>query len=227
MGFLFRLNSLEQSPTDHQSITNKSVFEHCHRSFSIRECKQKPIWYGVRAVSGKLPKEKLMKVNARLTAITLAILALTSAIAINANAQSGTVVAHPQKIEGGWLFNVVVPPGTPGPPSFLALDSFADGGGWSGHASTDSAANWSATFGSWKWSNGDVVITQVQFSQDASGVPTGLITIHKRMHFTSTDTLAGTSSVTFCAMDGTNCFTPPGRARITAARIKAAGPSAP
>jgi hypothetical protein len=162
-----------------------------------------------------------MKINSRLAAMAFAFLALAAGTARTANAQQNG------NIEGGWLFNVTVPPGTPGPPSFLALDSFAAGGGWSGHASTDSATNWSPAYGTWKWSTGRIVITQYQFSQDSAGVPTGLVIIHKQVHFTGPDTLVGSSSVSFCDLNGQNCFSPPANAQVVATRIKASGPSTP
>ena len=162
-----------------------------------------------------------MKINSKFPAMAFAFLALVAATAIAANAQQN------YKIEGGWLFNVTVPPGTPGPASFLALDSFATGGAWSGHASTDSAANWSPAYGTWKWNNSKVVITQYQFSQDSAGVPVGLVIIHKQVHFTGPNTLEGSSSVSFCDLNGQNCFSPPADALVVATRIKAAGPSTP
>ena len=161
-----------------------------------------------------------MKINSRFPAMAFAFLALVAATAITANAQQN-------KIEGGWLFNVTVPSGTPGPATFLALDSFATGGGWSGHASTDSVAGWSAAHGTWKWETNRVVITQYQFSQDSAGIPTGLVIIHKQVHFTGPDTLAGSSSVSFCDLNGQNCFSPPANALVVATRIKASGPSTP
>ena len=161
-----------------------------------------------------------MKTKSRFLAIAFAFLTFVAVTATTANAQQN-------KIEGGWLFNVTVPPGTPGPPTFLALDSFATGGGWSGHASTDSVAGWSAAYGTWKWDATRVVITQYQFSQDSSGVPTGLVIIHKQVHFTGPDTLAGSSSVSFCDLNGQNCFSPPANALVVATRIKGSGPSTP
>jgi hypothetical protein len=130
-------------------------------------------------------------------------------------------------IEGGWLFTVVVPPGTPGPPSFQALDVFSKGGGWVGHASTDRATNWSPVYGSWKRVSERIVITQYQFAEDSSGMAIGTVIVHKEVHFTGPDSIAGTSSVSFCDLNESNCFTPPGRANVSAVRIKASGPLAP
>lgn len=132
-----------------------------------------------------------------------------------------------RSVEGGWLFTIVPPPGTPGPASFQALDTFSGGGGWSGHASTDRATNWSPGFGSWARVGEEIVITQYQFIEDSVGNPVGTVIVHKQVHFTGPDTVAGTSSVSFCDMNEENCFTPPGRAAFSAKRIKAAGPVAP
>ena len=37
----------------------------------------------------------------------------------------------------------------------------------------------------------------------------GTVIIHKQVHFTGADSLAGTSSVSFCDLNENNCFTPP------------------
>ncbi len=152
---------------------------------------------------------------------------IPSLVAQNQAANNSEGKYRNMKIEGGWLFTVIVPPGTPGPASFQALDTFSAGGGWAGHASTDRAASWSPVYGSWERINDRVVITQMQFVEDASGMAIGTVIIHKQVHFTGADSLAGTSSVSFCDLNENNCFTPSGRATVSAIRIKAAGPSAP
>ena len=152
--------------------------------------------------------------------LTAAIAAAGLGLARRASAQGGTF-----GIEGGWLFTVTVPPGTPGPASFTALDSFAAGGGWSGRASIDAVTNLSPGYGTWKRTPDGVVVTQVQFSQDAAGNPTGTVIILKQVQFTDADTLQGTSQISFCDLNGQNCVSPPGHATVTAVRIKAAGPT--
>jgi hypothetical protein len=166
-----------------------------------------------------------MKMNLKLAAVALVFGVLLAGATTNLQAQDTN--ASNYKIEGGWYFNVVVPPGTPGPPSFFALDTFAKGGGWSGHASTDSMAHWSGVFGSWAQHDGRIVITAYQFIEDNSGAPMGLVILHRQMHFTSANTVQGTSSVSFCDLDGQNCFTPPANATFTGVRIHAAGPVNP
>jgi hypothetical protein len=73
----------------------------------------------------------------------------------------------------------------------------------------------------------EIVITQYQFIEDSIGNPIGTVIVHKQVHFTGRDTVAGTSSVSFCDMNEENCFTPTGRAEVSAKRIKAVGPVAP
>jgi len=78
-----------------------------------------------------------VKINSRFAAMTFAFLALVAATAINRKRTT--------EQDRRWmaLQRLRFRPETPGPATFLALDSFATGGGWSGHASTDSVAGWS------------------------------------------------------------------------------------
>jgi hypothetical protein len=138
------------------------------------------------------------------------------------------VVAHAEDdsegtlgIEGGWLSIVTVPPGAPGPASFVALESFGAGGGWSGRASIGDP---SGGFGTWRRTHKEIVVTHAGFSQDPSGNPTGTVFVHRQLHLTSPDTWEGTSTIAFCNLNGNNCFSPPGHAVISAMRIKATGP---
>jgi hypothetical protein len=128
------------------------------------------------------------------------------------------------RIEGGWLFTVTPPIGSPGPASFSALDTFAAGGGWSGVSAADAPTSVSPAHGTWKYVKDYFVITQVAFGYDSSGNPTGQIIIHKQVHFTGSNSLEGTSTISFCDLAGENCFTPPGHAELSAVRISAAGP---
>lgn len=210
----------------HLAFTHESLPVHCQLRPNIRKSltQADPISHTTEHLDS-LKKENTMK-SKSFTAMAFAFLMLVAGTAITANAQQAQQngngsAAQSYAIEGGWLFNVVVSPGTPGPASFIALDTFAQGGGWSGHASTDSAVNWSPAYGTWKWSGHNVLITQYQFSQDPSGAPTGLVIIHKWVHFTAPDALAGESRVSFCDLNGQNCFSPPADAHVTAIKIKA------
>jgi hypothetical protein len=68
------------------------------------------------------------------------------------------------------------------------------------------------------------VITQYQFTQDPSGNPTGLVIIHRTMHFTGPDTMVGESKVSFCDLEAANCFNVPAPAQIVGHKIIATGP---
>jgi hypothetical protein len=128
------------------------------------------------------------------------------------------------RIEGGWLFTVTPPEGSPGPASFVALDTFAAGGGWSGVSSADAPTAVSPGHGTWKYTKDSIVVTQVAFAYDSVGSPTGRIVIHKQVHFTGPDSVEGTSTISFCDLAGENCFSPPGHAEVSAVRIPAQGP---
>ncbi len=158
-------------------------------------------------------------------AIALALFAILICGAVQtATCQENQSTTESHRIEGGWFFTVTVPPGTPGPEQFQTLDSFAAGGGWSGHAATDSFTNWSPAYGTWKKTGNEYVITQYQFTQDPSGNPTGLVIIHREMHFTGPDSMAGESKVSFCDLAAANCFNVPAPAQIVGHKIIAAGP---
>jgi hypothetical protein len=87
-----------------------------------------------------------------------------------ATGQENQSTTESHRIEGGWFFTVTVRHGTPGPEQFQTLDSFAAGGGWSGHAATDSFTNWSPAYGTWQKAGSEYVITQYQFTQDPAAI---------------------------------------------------------
>jgi hypothetical protein len=155
----------------------------------------------------------------------MAIASVTAGLGLAVGTHAQGASDRPFAIEGGWLFTVTPPPGTPGPASFTSLDSFAAGGGWSGHASIDAQTNLSPAYGTWKRTRDGVVVTQVQFSQDPAGSPSGTVIILKQVRFTSRDTLQGISQLSFCDLNGQNCVTLPGHANVFAIRIETAAPT--
>jgi hypothetical protein len=165
-----------------------------------------------------------MRTNFRRVLVTLGGLtfAALASLAFNGSSPAAQADFDHLVIEGGWLFAVTPPAG--GPPPFQALDTFSAGGGWAGQASTDAQNGLSLGQGSWKRSRGAVIVTQVQFSHDAAGNPTGTVVIHKKVRFTGPDSLEGSSTISFCDLSGENCFTPPGCARVVATRVRPVGP---
>jgi hypothetical protein len=161
-----------------------------------------------------------MRTNFRWVPVTLGgfTVAALASLALNGSIPAAQAHFDDPRIEGGWVFEVTPPEG--GPPPFRALDTFSEGGGWAGHASTDALNGLSMGQGSWKRSRGAVIVTQLQFSHDPAGNPTGTVVIHKKVRFTGPDTLEGSSQISFCDQNGENCFTPPGCARVVATRIK-------
>jgi hypothetical protein len=168
-------------------------------------------------------RQKLILIGLTVLVLTM-IVAAGSRFSFVTHAESSS--AGTFGIEGGWLVTVTPPAGSPGPASFKALDSFSAGGGYSGRSSTDAATNFSPAYGTWRRTDEEegIVVTQAQFSHDPSGNPTGTVIVHRQMHSTSPDTLEGTSQISFCDLNGNNCFSPPGHAVVSAIRIKAAGP---
>jgi hypothetical protein len=158
--------------------------------------------------------------SSRKLSVALAVLA-AAGLASLAPGQPVAAAHDEPSIEGSWLFTVTPPPG--GPPPFQALDTFSPRGGWVGQAATAALSNTSVAQGSWRRTRDGIVVTQIAFTRDAAGNPTGTEVVRKRVRFTGPDTLEGESQISFCDLDG-NCFSPPGCARLVAQRIRPARP---
>ncbi len=131
------------------------------------------------------------------------------------------------QIEGTW--SVIVTPPAGGPPAYLSIASFANGGVML--TSPDPSFGPSATSsgqGSWEKTNGGRFIsTHVAFMYGPGGNIAGAIKINSSYHLTGKDSFEGRGQPQICDASLNNCFTIPVCATLQGTRIKAEAPSCP
>ena len=132
-----------------------------------------------------------------------------------------------QQIEGTW--SVIVTPPAGGPPAYLAIASFADGGVLL--TSPDPSVGPSATStgqGTWERTRGNrFASTHVAFMYSPGGSITGAIKINSSYRLTGRNSFEGRAQLQICDASLNNCFTIPSCATLQGTRIKAEPPSCP
>jgi hypothetical protein len=138
----------------------------------------------------------------------------------------GDDASSPQ-IEGTW--SIVVTPPAGGPPAYLAIASFADGGVML--AAPDPSVGPSATSsgqGTWERTRANrFASTHVAFTYGPGGFISGAIKINSSYLLTGKDSFEGRGQLQICDASLNNCFTVPGCATLQGTRIKADPPSCP
>jgi hypothetical protein len=132
-----------------------------------------------------------------------------------------------QQIEGTW--SVIVTPPAGGPPAYLSIASFAEGGVLV--TSPDPSVGPSASStgqGTWdKTSDNRFASAHVAFRYGPGGNIAGSIKIHSSYHLTGKNTFEGRGQLQICDASLNNCFTVPGCATLQGTRMKAEPPSCP
>ncbi len=133
----------------------------------------------------------------------------------------------PRQIEGTW--SIIVTPPAGGPPAYLAIASFADGGVLV--TSPDPSVGPSATStgqGTWERTKANrFTSTHVAFMYGPGGFISGGIKINSSYRLTGRDSFEGRGQLQICDASLNNCFTFPGCATLQGTRIKAEPPSCP
>jgi hypothetical protein len=173
-----------------------------------------------------------MKRNFRTVIFAMASLLIVAMLALDGS-RSSLPVAQAQStsapgIEGSWFFTVTPPQG--GPPPFKALASFSRGGVFTSSTQSEqqlSSHRTTAQYGSWMRTGDSFTSTEYAFALDSAGNPIGLLEIHAQYQLSGNNQLEGKGSQAICDLNGENCFTFPGCARISGTRIQAEPPSCP
>jgi hypothetical protein len=135
--------------------------------------------------------------------------------------------AFSQQIEGTW--SIIVTPPAGGPPAYLAIASFADGGVML--TAPDPSVGPSATSsgqGTWERTRANrFASTHVAFMYGPGANIAGAIKINSSYRLTGRDSLEGRGQLQICDASLSNCFTVPGCATLQGTRIKAEPPSCP
>jgi hypothetical protein len=132
-----------------------------------------------------------------------------------------------QQIEGTW--SIIVTPPAGGPPAYLAIASFADGGVML--TAPDPSVGPSATSsgqGTWERTRENrFASTHVAFRYGLGGSIVGAIKVQSSYQLTGRDSFKGRGQLQICDASVNNCFTVPGCATLQGTRIKAEPPSCP
>ena len=132
-----------------------------------------------------------------------------------------------QQIEGTW--SIIVTPPAGGPPAYLAIASFADGGVML--TAPDPSVGPPATSsgqGTWERTRANrFASTHVAFMYGLGGFISGAIKINSSYRLTGRDSFEGRGQLQICDASLNNCFTVPGCATLQGTRIKAEAPSCP
>jgi hypothetical protein len=129
------------------------------------------------------------------------------------------------QIEGTW--SVIVTPPAGGPPAYLGIASFAEGGVML--TAPDPSVGPSATSsgqGTWERTRANrFVSTHVAFMYGPGGNIVGSIKINSSYRLTGRDSFEGRGQLQICDASLNNCFSVPGCATLQGTRIKAEPPS--
>lgn len=176
-----------------------------------------------------------MKRNTKKIGVTISLALLLACGLIGSIGKGGGVVqandrddqSSSRQIEGTW--SIVVTPPAGGPPAYLAIASFADGGVLV--TSPDPSVGPSPTSsGQGTWERTGVnrfASIHVAFMYGPGGSITGAIKINSNYRLTGRNSFEGRGQLQICDASVNNCFTIPACSTLQGTRIKAEPPSCP